>query len=291
MSPWSIAEAFDLACGSRRQMRGQVRPHGRRRSALSRRRHDRRRARRSPSTVPVRRNGRACGRGFRSDVRAWTGVATSRIRAPRPLRPVGRGSRRRSECAISGSSWTRFRPSSGAPPLDGAIVPAADSRSITARVWNEASAAGAEDTTLPTVWSGQRRARERRAGGDLHGGAREVQPPFDGTEILRARDDFLSGIAALGEADAAEQFEIDHLGHEQRLRFRDDPRNAVVEVEAGPGPGRDRGGSGREVLPRGDGAIGIEVEDASGPGPRRSGCRLRAIRRGRPWEAGGQASP
>ena len=53
--------------------------------------------------------------------------------------------------------------------------------------------------------------------------------PLDLAAVLRARDDFLAGIAALAEVDAAERLEVHHLRHELVLGRARDERPARAD--------------------------------------------------------------
>src|SRR5207344_343256 len=53
--------------------------------------------------------------------------------------------------------------------------------------------------------------------------------------VLGARDDFLPGIAALLEIDAADLLEVDHLRHELILRRRGDQRPPGADLIERPG--------------------------------------------------------
>src|SRR6185295_5898628 len=59
--------------------------------------------------------------------------------------------------------------------------------------------------------------------------------PLHLAAVLRARDDFLAGIAAFLEVDAAEGLEVHHLRHELVLRRRGDQRPPGLDLLQVPG--------------------------------------------------------
>ena len=65
-------------------------------------------------------------------------------------------------------------------------------------------------------------------------GAKHKQPFLEAAEVLHPRDDFLPGIAALFEVDAAEQVPVGGLRDEQVRRRRRDHRHAGRDAEPAP---------------------------------------------------------
>src|SRR3546814_6131217 len=79
--------------------------------------------------------------------------------------------------------------------------------------------------------------------GLMHGAARYRRVTFDAgneqaalqrAEVVQARDDFLAGVAALVEADTAEQVEIRHMRAEMIAGFRQHDGNATFDNGASP---------------------------------------------------------
>src|SRR3546814_3105149 len=60
------------------------------------------------------------------------------------------------------------------------------------------------------------------------------QAALQRAEVVQARDDFLAGVAALVEADTAEQVEIRHLRDEMIAGFRQHDGNATFDIGASP---------------------------------------------------------
>ena len=58
---------------------------------------------------------------------------------------------------------------------------------------------------------------------------------FDLAAKVRPSDDFLSGIAALFEADAAQRFPVEHLWQEVILLCRRQPGEAATDIRQLPG--------------------------------------------------------
>jgi hypothetical protein len=81
--------------------------------------------------------------------------------------------------------------------------------------------------------------------------------------VLRARDDFLAGIAAFLEVDAAEDLEVHHLRHELVLRRRGDERAAGADFLQVPGFLVSSTAQGGRVWARRCG--GLEAQDALSP--------------------------
>src|SRR6202142_2553575 len=61
-----------------------------------------------------------------------------------------------------------------------------------------------------------------------------MQPALDASQMLGTRDDFLAGVAALGEADPVQQVEIQHLRDEGLARGRIDLRQSRANVRKPP---------------------------------------------------------
>ena len=80
---------------------------------------------------------------------------------------------------------------------------------------------------------------ERRAGLDgrrvAAGDVEAAHVTLELAEVLHARDDLLTGVAALPEAQAVDELEVDHLRHERLARGGDDAREPGGDVAEAPG--------------------------------------------------------
>src|SRR5579863_8037774 len=61
-----------------------------------------------------------------------------------------------------------------------------------------------------------------------------IQAPLDAAEVLGAGDDLLAGVATLAEADAVQEVEVQHLGHESLARGQIYLRKAGANVREPP---------------------------------------------------------
>src|SRR3977135_4508091 len=93
-----------------------------------------------------------------------------------------------------------------------------------------------------------------------------MQPALDAPKMLRSRNDFLAGKTPLGEADAVDQIEIEHLRHEHFARRRVDLRQPGANVGEPPGMLHSRllrrlphDALGREILRGADDPMPVDV--------------------------------
>ena len=70
--------------------------------------------------------------------------------------------------------------------------------------------------------------------GHITSAASKKHPSLELSKVLAARDDFLTGIAALAEVDAVDRLEIDHLRNELFVASLHDPRDGTQHLCATP---------------------------------------------------------